>query len=66
MTTFIIINNKMEDKYNEELIQKVGNLINDKYTNYYSIPKKYKYIYSVYKPPSCGIKRKNDSTTDEY
>jgi len=56
----------MEDKYNEELIQKVGNLINDKYTNYYSIPKKYKYIYSVYKPPSCGIKRKNDSTTDEY
>ena len=65
MTTYFIFNNKMEDKYKEELIQKAGEFINDKYTNYYSIPKKYKYAYSVYKPPSCGIKRKNDSMTDE-
>jgi len=50
----------MNDLEREIIFQKAGDILMDKIndTNYCDIPDKYKYLYNIYIPLSCGNKRK--------
>ena len=58
----------MNDKERQELYQRAGNILMDKYGNtcYNNMPEKYKYLYSIFKPESCGVKRKLQSEISDY
>jgi hypothetical protein len=51
----------MNEHERAELFQRAGDMLIDKYCNtkYENIPDKYKYLYNIYIPMSCGNKRKN-------
>ena len=50
----------MNDLERAMLFQKAGDILMDKYsdTHYNEMPEKYKYLYNIYIPLSCGNKRK--------
>ena len=50
----------MNDLERAMLFQKAGDILMGKYsdTNYNEMPEKYKYLYNIYIPLSCGNKRK--------
>jgi len=45
----------------EELIEKAGEIIINKYSNYCDVPDKYKFLYVEYKSPKIGSKRKGNN-----
>jgi len=52
------------DSYNENLYQKAGEIIVNKYNNVKDIPQKYLFFYKNYIMPSIGQKRKYDMLSD--
>jgi len=58
----------MDYEESQALFQRAGNILMDKYSNIYynNIPEKYKYLYIMFKPESCGVKRKLNSDNSDY
>tara|TARA_B100000795_G_scaffold262408_1_gene240306 strand:+ start:2702 stop:2860 length:159 start_codon:yes stop_codon:yes gene_type:complete len=52
----------MNEHERANLFQKAGDILIHKYSNTYykDIPEKYKFLYKIYIPLSCGNKRKNN------
>ena len=54
----------MDNNNNNELFQKCGEIVLNKYKDYNNIPPKFKYFYEIYNPTLCGKKRKQTENYD--